>query len=56
MSPKKGNSFPIGRDMLTDVEFAQVIASALKVEFGSTPQAVFIWFYWHASPTLFSKP
>ena len=36
MSPKKGNSFPIGRDMLTDVEFAQVIASALKVEFGST--------------------
>ena len=36
MSPKTGNSFPIGRDMLTDVEFAQVIASALKVEFGST--------------------
>lgn len=36
MSPKKGNSFPIGRDTLTDAEFAQVIASALKVEFGST--------------------
>ena len=36
MFSKKGNSFPIGRDMLTDTEFAQVIASALKVEFGST--------------------
>ncbi|MEQ1537890.1 MAG: hypothetical protein ABL928_03100 [Sphingorhabdus sp.] len=36
MFPKKGNSFPIGRDALTDAEFAQVIGSALKVEFGST--------------------
>ena len=36
MFPKKGSSFPIGRDILTDAEFAQVIASALKVEFGST--------------------
>lgn len=36
MFPKKGSSFPIGRDALTDSEFAQVIASALKVEFGST--------------------
>lgn len=35
MISKKGNSFPVGRDMLTDIEFAQVIASALKVEFGS---------------------
>lgn len=39
MFPKKGKSFPIGRDALTDVEFAQVIASALKVEFGSTRHA-----------------
>lgn len=39
MFPKKGNSFPIGRDSLTDVEFAHVIASALKVEFGSTRHA-----------------
>jgi hypothetical protein len=36
MFPKKGSSFPIPRDALTDAEFAQVIASALKVEFGST--------------------
>lgn len=36
MFPKKGNSFPISRDRLTEAEFAQVIASALKVEFGST--------------------
>ena len=36
MFPKKGSSFPVGRDRLTDAEFAQVIASALKVEFGST--------------------
>ena len=36
MFPKKGNSFPVGRDELTDAEFAQVIASALKIEFGST--------------------
>lgn len=36
MFPKKGSSFPVGRDTLTDTEFAQVIASALKVEFGST--------------------
>lgn len=36
MFSKKGNQFPIGRDALTDAEFAQVIASALKVEFGST--------------------
>lgn len=36
MFSKKGNSFPVGRDILTDTEFAQVIASALKVEFGST--------------------
>ena len=36
MFSKKGNLFPIGRDTLTDAEFAQVIASALKVEFGST--------------------
>lgn len=35
MFSKKGNSFPVGRDTLTDAEFAQVIASALKVEFGS---------------------
>lgn len=39
MFPKKGSSFPIGRDKLTDTEFAQVIASALKVEFGSTRNA-----------------
>lgn len=36
MFPKKGSSFQVGRDRLTDAEFAQVIASALKVEFGST--------------------
>jgi len=36
MFSKKGSSFPIGRNKLTDTEFAQVIASALKVEFGST--------------------
>src|SRR3546814_12483878 len=36
MFPKKGSPFPVGRDALTDSEFAQVIASALKVEFGST--------------------
>lgn len=36
MFPKKGSSFPVGRDALTDSEFAQVIASALKIEFGST--------------------
>ncbi|GLJ00011.1 hypothetical protein [Sphingobium sp. BS19] len=36
MFSKKGSSFPISRDMFTDAEFAQVIASALKVEFGST--------------------
>jgi hypothetical protein len=36
MFPKKGSYFPVGRDALTDSEFAQVIASALKVEFGST--------------------
>lgn len=36
MFPKKGNSFPVSRDRLTESEFAQVIASALKVEFGST--------------------
>lgn len=36
MFPKKGSSFPIGRDILTDTEFAQIIASALKIEFGST--------------------
>lgn len=35
MFPKKGSSFPIGRTALTEAEFAQVIASALKVEFGS---------------------
>ena len=35
MLPKKGSSFPIGRVGLTEAEFAQVIASALKVEFGS---------------------
>ena len=35
MLPKKGSSFPIGRVGLTETEFAQVIASALKVEFGS---------------------
>ena len=31
MFPKKGSSFPVARDRLTDAEFAQVIASALKV-------------------------
>lgn len=36
MLPKKGTSFPMGRTVLTEAEFAQVIASALKVEFGST--------------------
>lgn len=36
MFPKKGKTFPIGRDALTEAEFAQVIASALKLEFGST--------------------
>ncbi|MPT48380.1 MAG: hypothetical protein E2598_08165 [Sphingobium sp.] len=35
MFPKKGSSFPIRRTALTDAEFAQVIAAALKVEFGS---------------------
>lgn len=39
MFPKKGRSFPIGRRLLTEDEFAQVIASALKVEFGSTRNA-----------------
>lgn len=36
MFPKKGSSFPVSRDRLTETEFAQVIASALKVEFGAT--------------------
>lgn len=36
MFPKKGSSFPVGRDALTDSEFAQVVASALRIEFGST--------------------
>jgi len=36
MLPKKGTSFPTGRAALTEAEFAQVIASALKVEFGSS--------------------
>ncbi len=39
MFPKKGRKFPIGRDTITDAEFAQVIGSALKVEFGSTRNA-----------------
>ena len=39
MFPKKGRTFPIGRDTITDAEFAQVIGSALKVEFGSTRNA-----------------
>lgn len=46
MFPKKGSSFPVGRDALTDTEFAQVIASALKVEFGSTrngPKMIMKW-------------
>lgn len=36
MFSKEGRTFPVGRDRLTDAEFALVIASALKVEFGST--------------------
>ncbi|KTE75068.1 MULTISPECIES: hypothetical protein [unclassified Sphingopyxis] len=36
MFQNKGSSFPLGRDLLTDAEFTQVIASALKIEFGST--------------------
>ncbi|WP_447750851.1 hypothetical protein [Sphingopyxis fribergensis] len=36
MYQNKGSSFPFGRDLLTDAEFALVIASALKVEFGPT--------------------
>jgi hypothetical protein len=46
MFPKKGSSFPIGRTALTEAEFAQVIASALKVEFGSTrhgPKTIMKW-------------
>jgi hypothetical protein len=36
MFPKKGRSFPAKRDKHMEAEFAQIIASALKVEFGST--------------------
>jgi hypothetical protein len=46
MFPKKGRSFPVGRDTLTDSEFAKVIASALKVEFGSArngPKMIMKW-------------
>ncbi|MBX3564322.1 MAG: hypothetical protein KF730_07070 [Sphingomonas sp.] len=46
MLPKKGSSFPIGRASLTETEFAQVIASALKVEFGSArngPKIITQW-------------
>lgn len=39
MFPKKGKTFPTGRDTITDAEFAQAIGSALKVEFGSTRNA-----------------
>ncbi len=39
MFPKKGRKFPIGRNTITEEEFAQVIGSALKVEFGSTRNA-----------------
>lgn len=46
MFPKKGSSFPVGRDALTDTEFAQVIASALKVEFGSTRNATKMIMRW----------
>src|SRR3546814_4741596 len=46
MSPKEGSSFPIGRAILTDEEFAQVIASALKVEFGSARNGAKIITQW----------
>ena len=36
MFPKKGRSFPVKGDEYTEAEFAQIIASALQVEFGST--------------------
>ncbi|MCM0032078.1 hypothetical protein [Sandarakinorhabdus limnophila] len=46
MFPKKGSSFPVGRDALTDSEFALVVASALKVEFGSTRNGVKMIMKW----------
>ncbi|SMC82761.1 hypothetical protein [Novosphingobium sp. B1] len=46
MFSKKGNSFPVGRDTLTDTEFAQVISSALKVEFGSARNSAKIIMQW----------
>jgi hypothetical protein len=46
MSLKKGSSFPIGRTTLTETEFAQVIASALKVEFGSARNGTKIITQW----------
>lgn len=46
MLPKKGSSFPIGRDILTSTEFAQVIASALKIEFGSARNGAKIIMKW----------
>ena len=46
MLPKKGSSFPIGRAGLTEAEFAQVIASALKVEFGSARNGTKIITQW----------
>jgi len=36
MFPKKGRLLPGGTDDYTEAEFAQIIASALKLEFGST--------------------
>ena len=39
MFPKKGRSLLRGRDKFAEAEFAQIIASALKVEFGSTRHA-----------------
>lgn len=40
MLPKSGSSFPKGRVALTDTEFAQVIAAALKREFGTPRKGI----------------
>ena len=46
MFPQNGSSFPVGRAELTEAEFAQVIASALKVEFGSARNGTKIITQW----------
>ena len=46
MLPKTGKGFPIGRNKLTDTEFAEVIASALSIEFGEAKHAAKIVTRW----------